>query len=140
VEGASAAPSLSELANAPGKLPPLPDGEIRTRGRELGETLNWGDGTSNHPGQESPQAITAIRKLDQSTIEASGLTLEEALLWAGAYESEAIRNPRNVSAGPRAQLMRCIAKTLNGPLFRSPLDCCLEELRWRHPSPGSPTR
>jgi hypothetical protein len=73
-----------------------------------------------------------------STVQASGLTVEEALLWADAYAWEAKRNPKNFSAAPRAQLLRCVAKMLE----RHDPDaigaaCCLEEMAWRRAAPPS---
>jgi hypothetical protein len=135
VEGRDPIPTLAQLANDWGKLPPLPDGTRRRRGRELGDTFHWGDRDDNHPDGGVPQAIHVIAALTREQIDSSALTVDEALLWAQAYEVEAQRmDIDNVSAGPRAQLLRCIAKLLErADLTLSPDDCCAEELAWRHP-------
>jgi hypothetical protein len=68
-------------------------------------------------------------------IGASGLTKEEAFLWAVAYDQEASRTDvDNVSAGPRAQLLWCITKMLQlaDPTIPA-TECCREEMAWRHP-------
>jgi hypothetical protein len=126
VEEAPSRLTLVELGNAVGKLPPLPGGRPRRRGRELSDTLDWGTGATNYPGAGVPQAIQAIASLTMDRIVAAGITLEEASVWCAAYHREASRTDiDNVSAGPREQLMRCIEKMLaSNEAFVSPDTCC----------------
>jgi hypothetical protein len=126
---------LVELASAWGKIPPRPGERQQRRGTELGAILNWGDGDSNHPDAGTPQAIRVIATLTREQIARTLLTVEEAWDWARAYQAEAKREDiDNVSAGPRGQLMQCIAKLLESSDLRiTPQDCCPDELRYIHP-------
>jgi hypothetical protein len=130
---ASERPTLAQLANGPGKSDPT-----RARGRELAEILDWGDGDSNHPDRGRPQAVLLIETLTREQIAKTLLTIEEATFWAMAYQDVADRDKNNVSAGPRSQLMRCIARFLgidrSAPGTTLPRDCCVEELAYLHPS------
>jgi hypothetical protein len=76
-----------------------------------------------------------IARLTPDIIAQTQLTAEEAWWWAWAYEDVANdQKVDNVTAGPRAQLMRFIAKMLDQGLHVGPEVCCQEELAWRHPA------
>jgi hypothetical protein len=130
-------PTLRELARGPGKLPPpLGKSLPENRGAEFKRYLRWGVGDDNAPWSDQvPAAIVRIDSLTRAELEGLRITADEAILWAHAYEVEAeMSDHANLSAGPRAALMRCIAKILQNlsPLATS-LDCCAEERAWRHP-------
>ena len=122
----------------PGKLPPPPGKRFsENRGAEFKRYLKWGVGPENAtwPGHV-PEAIERIETLTRDELLALELTVEEAMLWAEAYEVEAVNSDHaNISAGPRAALMRCIAKILQDDNPRATgIDCCSEERAWRHPA------
>jgi hypothetical protein len=130
-------PLLNQLARAPGKLPP-PPGRRKpdNRGKELGR-LKWGAGEENATWPNRiPAAVRRIDTLTRAELDALLITVEEANLWAYAYEVEAREsNHGNLSAGPRAALMRCIAKMLaDANSAATGMDCCSEERAWRHPA------
>jgi hypothetical protein len=119
------------------------DQQRRSRGKELGAILKWGQRREdNHPDCGTPQAIAVIPALTRQFLIDNGIGTENGIATlallrfiAAEYGKKGSSlDVENVSAAARAQLMQCVAKILeDGQTQASGTDCCQDELRWIFP-------
>lgn len=81
----------------------LPDGMTPA---EFGQRMKWGRGND--------EALQRISTLTVEELHDIGLTAEQAMNWAMAYEAVRRLMPENPSAAGRAELMQHAARLLSG--------------------------
>jgi hypothetical protein len=73
---------------------------------EFGQRMNWGRG--------SDEALARINTLTVEELHEVGLSADQALNWAIAYEAVCHLMPQNPSAAGRAELLRHAGRLLSG--------------------------
>lgn len=73
---------------------------------EFGQKMKWGRG--------SDEALQRISTLSVEDLHEIGLTIEQVINWAIAYEAVCCLMPQNPSATGRAALLRHAARLLGG--------------------------